>query len=92
MNPHTDMATLLKNLSPFSVCDAGPQGLLKIQACLCLREIPNHLGLKILTAQLCSCSEAMSMRHSMCDSQVKWRYPLSVSQGMKLYSEVASMT
>ena len=86
------MDTHLKDLSPLSVCDAGPHGLLKIKACLCLWKIPNHLGLKECTAQLCRCTNAMSMRSNLSVSQVKSIYPLSVIQVMKLYSEVASMT
>ena len=48
------MDTHLKDLSALSICDAGPQGLLKIKTCLWLRKIPDHLGLKERTVQLCS--------------------------------------
>ena len=86
------MDTHLEDLSPLSVFDAGPQGMLKKQACLWLWELPDHLGLKEWTIQLCSSTLKMSMRNSAGVSDVKQRYPLSVSQVMKLYSEVASTT
>ena len=48
------MDTPPKDLSPLSVCDAGPQGMLKIKACLWLPKIPNNLGLKEWIVQLCN--------------------------------------
>ena len=84
--------TRLKDVSPLSACDGCPQGLLKEKACLCLWEVPNHLGPEILTAQPCNDtarSEHMQQRNV---GRLKPKYLLSVSQMMKLYSEVASMT
>ena len=84
--------THLIYLSPLSIRNACSHVLLQVQTCLSLWEIPYHLSLEESAAHFCRCNRAVSMRNNVSIIQVNLRYPLSVSQVMKLYSEVASMT
>ena len=59
------MQTHLKNVSPLSVRGARPHVLLKVQACLCFWEIPNHLSLEDFTAQFCRCNRTVSVRNKV---------------------------
>ena len=76
--------TRLKDVSPLSVCDGCPQGLLKGKACLCLWKVPNHLGPDILTAQLCSDTAGSEHIQQWNVGHLESKYLLSVSQMMKL--------